>query len=161
MQNNQTTITEAELRTIVESVTQQILLDEDWRGFFKGVGSALGKKTAQAGRAVGNAAANAGRAVGNAAANAGRAINKQYQDVKTAGQQASMQSDHRRNLQKIEKQNQKIIAQLQAWQQQGVFVSRQANSAVAQLIKALQNNYNQTQANQDAEYNARFNNNQQ
>lgn len=68
-----------------------------------------------------------------------------------------MQSDHRRNLQKIEKQNQKIIAQLQAWQQQGVFVSRQANSAVAQLIKVLQNNYNQTQANQEAEYNARFN----
>lgn len=150
MQNNNftppPTITESELRAIVENVTNQILLDEDWRGFFKGVGSALGKKTAQAGRAVGNAAASAGRA-----------INKQYQDVKTAGQQASMQSDHRRNLQKIEKQNQKIIAQLQAWQQQGVFVSRQTNSAVAQLIKALQNNYNQTQANQEAEYNARFN----
>lgn len=124
-------------------------LDEGFFDFMKGAGRSIGNK-------VGNAAQRAGQAIGNAAQQAGQAINKQYQDIKTAGQQASMQGDHRKNLANIQKRNNQIIAQLQKWQSEGVFTSKQANSSVAMLIKALQNTYDTVDQQQQAAYNQRF-----
>ena len=124
---------------IVEGLTKSNgQLDEGFFDFMKGAGRSIGNK------------------VGAAAQRAGQAINQQYQDIKTAGQQASMQGDHRRNLAQIAKRNQQIIAQLQKWQSEGVFTSKQANSSVAMLIKALQNTYNAVDQQQQAAYNQRF-----
>lgn len=135
---------------IVEGLTKSNgQLDEGFFDFMKGAGRSLGSK-------IGNAAQRTGQAIGNAAQRAGQAINQQYQDIKTAGQQASMQGDHRRNLAQIVKRNQQIIAQLQKWQSEGVFTSKQANSSVAMLIKALQNTYNTVDQQQQAAYNQRF-----
>ncbi len=137
-------LSESELRDMVcESVKQFILENEEdefWGGMKSlftgaknGVNNAaakVGNAASRAGAAVGNAVKKGANAVGNAANQAGAAVKNRWQ----AGEAQSA-------MEKQVKQYEKIIGQLEQWQQNGMFTgNRQANSCVTQLINALNAN---------------------
>lgn len=138
--NKKVSLTEEDLRQLIANTLQESLhngeLQEAWTDYMKGAGQAIGNKFKNAGKSAYNSVKNAGQkignAVGNAAKNVGNAVNKQVQDVKTAGERASMQAD-----------NGRIANQLQQWYKEGRFGNnRQAASYIQGLINAMNANFN-------------------
>lgn len=127
----------------VKKAAEEGMLDEAWTDYFKGASQAIGNKFKNAGKAAVGAAKNAGtkavNAVSNAAKNVGNAVNKQVQDIKTAGEKASMQGD-----------NERIAKQLNQWYEEGRFGnSRQAASYIKGLINAMGRNFDSTFGSQE------------
>ena len=127
--DNKITLTEEDLRQLIANTIQESLhngeLQEAWTDYLKGAGQAIGNKFKNAGKSAYNSVKNAGQKIGNA-------VNKQVQDVKTAGERASMQAD-----------NGRIANQLKQWYKEGRFGNnKQAASYIQGLINAMNANFN-------------------
>lgn len=128
-------LTESQLKERVKQALREKIengeLDEGFWDYVKGAGKAVGNKMSNAANKAGVQMKKAGQAVAGAAKSAGNAINKQVQDIKTAGEKASMTGD-----------DQKIANQLIKWYQSGVFgTSKQAKSQISALINAMKNKF--------------------
>lgn len=128
-------LTESQLKERVKQALREKIengeLDEGFWDYVKGAGKAVGNKMTNAANKAGVQMKKAGQAVAGAAKSAGNAINKQVQDIKTAGEKASMTGD-----------DQKIANQLIKWYQSGVFgTSKQAKSQISALINAMKNKF--------------------
>lgn len=128
-------LTESQLKERVKQALREKIengeLDEGFWDYVKGAGKAVGNKMTNAANKAGVQMKKAGQAVAGAAKSAGNAINKQVQDIKTAGEKASMTGD-----------DQKIANQLIKWYQSGVFgTSKQVKSQISALINAMKNKF--------------------
>lgn len=128
-------LNEDELKGMIKNILKENIengnIDEGFWDFVKGAGGAVKNKMGHAANMAGQQMKRAGQAVAGAAKNAGAAINKQVQDIKTAGEKASMAGDDHR-----------VANQLIKWFNQGVFGnSKQAKSQISALINAMKNKY--------------------
>lgn len=126
---------EDELKGMIKNILKENIengnLDEGFWDYVKGAGGAIKNKMGHAADMAGQQMKKAGQAVAGAAKNAGAAINKQVQDIKTAGEKASMNGD-----------DQRIADQLIKWFKEGKFGnSEQAKSQISGLINAMKNKY--------------------
>ena len=128
-------LNEDELKGMIKNILKENIengnLDEGFWDYLKGAGKAVGNKMSNAANKAGVQMKKAGQAVAGAAKSAGAAINKQVQDIKTAGEKASMTGD-----------DQRVADQLIKWFNEGVFGnSKQAKSQISALINAMKNKY--------------------